>query len=133
MRRRAQTSAEQAVKRRKPGPERIVAKGYWIALITIKDLEAYSRYIGLAGNIFSKFGARFLVRGGPHRTVEGREASRHIIIEFPTFEDALACHDSTEYQGLADLRRLASSGDIVIVRGFAPPNRNKALGSSTEP
>jgi hypothetical protein len=40
-------------------------KGYWVARIDVQDEAAYGAYIAANGVAFAKFGARFIVRGGP--------------------------------------------------------------------
>ena len=47
---------------------------------------------------FSMFGARFLVRGGRYEVMEGRARSRTVVLEFPSYEAALACYRSPEYR-----------------------------------
>ena len=83
-----------------------MAKGYWIARIS--DPEAYKAYLAANGAVFRQFGARFLARGGASETVEGSVRQR-VILEFPSYADALACYRSDEYnrQGHAH-QRLAS-------------------------
>ena len=66
-----------------------------------------------------KYNGRVLARGGDHQHMEGSlYYQRHVIIEFPTYEEAVACHQSPEYQD-ARLFRLNGVGDneLVIVDG----------------
>jgi uncharacterized protein (DUF1330 family) len=45
-----------------------------------------------------KFGGKILARGGKFKILEGPEKfHRFVVIEFPSFEKALACHESAEY------------------------------------
>ena len=71
-----------------------MAKGYWIAHVDVHDAEAYKLYIQANGAAFAKFGARFLVRGGTHVVVAGKVRSRNIVLEFPSYAAAIACHES---------------------------------------
>ncbi len=71
---------------------------YWIAHVTIHDLEQYKQYMELAPAAFQKYGAKFLARGGISQTLEGKHFERHVIIEFADLETAQACYNSTEYQ-----------------------------------
>jgi uncharacterized protein (DUF1330 family) len=66
-------------------------KGYWIAHVDVQNPDAYKNYVSANGVAFAKFGGRFLVRGGQHETVEGKTRSRNVVIEFPSYEAALAC------------------------------------------
>ena len=92
---------------------------YWIARARINDPDAYKRYADLAGDIVAQYGGRFLARGGPFQIMEGTEHfSRFVVAEFPTMEDAVACHSSDAYQTAAANRK-GGGGDaeIVIVDG----------------
>lgn len=98
-----------------------MAKGYWIARVDIHDPEAYKAYVAGNGAVFRKFGARFLVRGGAAETVEGSVRQRNVILEFPSYAEALACYRSSEYQPVKAMRTGASDADIVIVEGYDGP------------
>ena len=74
-----------------------MAKGYWIARIDIHNMDGYKDYIAQNGPVFAKYGARFLVRGGPHEVKEGTSRSRNVVLEFKDYETALACYNSPEY------------------------------------
>ena len=97
-----------------------MAKGYWIGRVDVHDLEAYKKYVGANGSIFEKYGARFLVRGGTFENPEGTSRSRNVVLEFDSYEQALACYNSPEYQSIIPFRRenSVSEGDIVIVEGY---------------
>ena len=88
-----------------------MAKVYWMFHTTISDPEIYKKYIERDGEAFAKYGARFLVRGGEHKAVEGSARDRHVIIEFDSYEQALACYESPEYQAAAAFRR--AGGGVV--------------------
>lgn len=95
-----------------------MAKGYWIARVDVHDLDVYKTYIAANAAPFAKYGARFIVRGGDATCKEGTSRSRNVVIEFPTYEDALACYDSPEYQAAKALRDPVSEGDLVIAAGY---------------
>jgi uncharacterized protein (DUF1330 family) len=94
-----------------------MAKGYWIARIDVSDPEAYKSYVTLATPAYEKYGARFLVRGGKCEAVEGAGRGRNVVIEFDSYEQAMACYRSPEYQAAAEFRRKASLGEILVVEG----------------
>jgi uncharacterized protein (DUF1330 family) len=94
-----------------------MAKGYWIFHTTVTDPETYRKYVARDGEAFEKYGARFLVRGGEFQVVEGASKERHVIIEFESYESALACFRSGEYQAASAFRRMAAVTDLVIVKG----------------
>lgn len=93
-------------------------RGYWIGHVAVTDPAAYARYRAANAAAFEKYGARFLVRGGAARVAEGGlEGERHVVIEFPTYEAALACWDSPEYAAARAEREGAGRANIVIVQG----------------
>ncbi len=92
---------------------------YWLARSKIYNAVEYKRYTDLVPEIIGKYNGRVLARGGDHQHMEGSlYYQRHVIIEFPTYEEAVACHKSPEYQD-ARLFRLNGVGDneLVIVDG----------------
>lgn len=95
-----------------------MAKGYWIGRIDVHDAARYQAYIAANAAPFAAHGARFLVRGGVFECVEGSSRSRNVVIEFPSYEAALACYHSPEYQAAKALRDPVSEGDLIIVEGF---------------
>jgi uncharacterized protein (DUF1330 family) len=96
-------------------------KGYWIAHIDIHNPQGYHAYVEQNGEVFRKYGARFLVRAGPSETVEGQFRARHVVIEFKDYATALACYRSPEYQRLLAIRAPHGTADIVIIEGYDGP------------
>ena len=94
-----------------------MSKGYWMVSVTIRDTDTYKRYIEENAAAFAKYGAKFLARGGRYESPEGPTGTRNAIIEFASFEDALACYKSAEYQAALKLRLASSSAHTVIVEG----------------
>ncbi len=95
-----------------------MAKGYWIGRVDVDDVEQYMKYVAANAAPFAKYGARFLVRAGQFTNPEGSSRSRNVVIEFPSYEAALACYDSPEYQAAKALRDPVSSADLVIIEGY---------------
>lgn len=96
-------------------------KGYWIAHVTVEDPKAYEEYRKRNGAPLAAFGGRFLVRAGRCEVPEGAAHARHVVIEFPSYEAALACYRSPEYQAASAYRWPASKADVVIVEGYDGP------------
>ena len=69
-----------------------MSKGYWIVRVDIADPEKYKAY--LADNA---------------------------VIEFPSYEAALDCWKSPEYQAAMKLRTPVSTADLVIIEGYEGP------------
>lgn len=93
-------------------------KGYWVAHVTVDDMDAYQAYRAVVPGILAAHGGRFIVRAGAQSIVEGEARPRTVVIEFPSLAAAQACYDSPEYQTAKKLRTNASSGDIVVVEGW---------------
>lgn len=93
--------------------------GYWIARGTVKDPDAYAEYARLWKPIGERFGARFLAAGKRDETREGVDHARTSIIEFPSYEQALACYDDPAYQACLPhaLEAYENQRDLVIVEG----------------
>jgi uncharacterized protein (DUF1330 family) len=96
-------------------------KGYWIARVDVADLEKYKAYVIANAEPLNKHGARFLVRGGKFENPEGTSRSRNVVLEFPTYQAALDCWHSPEYQVALKLRQPVSTGDLIIIEGYDQP------------
>jgi uncharacterized protein (DUF1330 family) len=61
-----------------------------------------------------------LARGGRYQIMEGPEDfQRFVVIEFPTFEQGVACFSSDEYKSAAGFRRSgAGTVEIVMMEGL---------------
>ena len=98
-----------------------MSKGYWIARMDVADPEQYKAYVAANAAPFKKYGARFLVRAGRFENPEGTSRTRNVVIEFPSYQAALDCWKSAEYQQAIKLRETVSTGDLVIVEGYDGP------------
>jgi uncharacterized protein (DUF1330 family) len=97
--------------------ENSMPKGYWIFHATVNDADTYRKYIELDGEAFAKYGARFVVRGGRFEAVEGTARHRHVIIEFESYDKALECYQSGEYQAALQFRLVSADSELVIIEG----------------
>lgn len=98
-----------------------MAKGYWIGRVDVTNPDAYQNYVRANAAAFAKFGARFLVRGGAFKAVEGAARARNVVIEFPSYEAALACWDSPEYQAAKAERDGHAAAEILVIEGYDGP------------
>jgi uncharacterized protein (DUF1330 family) len=94
-------------------------KGYWVnAYRSISDEAALKAYGALALTAVEAFGGRFLTRSTGQ--VEAHEAGlglRTIIVEFDSYEDALAARKSEAYQKALQVLGAGSERDVRIVEG----------------
>ena len=98
-----------------------MAKGYWIGRVEVSDLEQYKLYVAANALPFQQYGARFLVRGGQFKNPEGESRSRNVVLEFPSYQAALDCWHSPQYQAAIKLREAVSTIDLVIIEGYDSP------------
>ena len=94
-----------------------MAKGYWIARVDVTDPEGYKGYVAANAAAFSKYGARFIVRGGAFEAPEGTPRARNIVLEFADYATALACYNSPEYAAAKALRDGRAVADLVVIEG----------------
>jgi len=95
-----------------------MAKGYWIARVDVADFENYQAYVKANALPLRLHGAKFLVRAGRFENLEGTSRPRNVVIEFPSYQAALDCWKSAEYQEAIKLRASVSTIDLVIVEGY---------------
>ncbi|MFZ2103120.1 MAG: DUF1330 domain-containing protein [Oricola sp.] len=94
-----------------------MAKGYWIGRITVRDPERYKDYVTTATPAYKEYGAKFLVRGGRYEEVEGEARSRNVVIEFESYDKALACYNSPAYVAARKIRQEIADGELIVVEG----------------
>jgi uncharacterized protein (DUF1330 family) len=92
---------------------------FWLARCKINDPVDYKRYTDQVPGIIARFGGKVLARGGRFQILEGPEKfHRFVVIEFPSLEQAVACHSSPEYTEASNFRRNgAGEVELVIVEG----------------
>ncbi|MBV1694821.1 MAG: DUF1330 domain-containing protein [Hyphomicrobiales bacterium] len=95
-----------------------MAKGYWIAHLTINDPERFKQYQAANAAPLSAHGARFLVRGGAFVDNSGTARKRHVVVEFPSFAAAKACFESAEYQAAYKILKEAAEVDHLMLEGY---------------
>jgi uncharacterized protein (DUF1330 family) len=95
----------------------LMAKGYWIAHVTVTDPEQYQQYASSTKPAFDRFGGVILARAGRYEQMEGQGRPRNVIIEFPSLQAALDCYNSPEYQSAKAKRAGAGIAEIVLVEG----------------
>ena len=95
-----------------------MAKAYWIsAYRSIRDPQALAAYAKLAGPALEAAGGRFLARGLPVRVYEGGLNERIVVLEFDSVAQAIAAHDSADYQQALHALGKGADRDLRIVEG----------------
>ncbi len=88
---------------------------YWVARSRIIDPVQYKKYTDLVPGILEMFGGKVLARGGRFEVLAGTDKfHRFVVIEFPTFEQGVACFKSPEYTAAAALR-LNGAGEVETI------------------
>jgi uncharacterized protein (DUF1330 family) len=92
---------------------------YWVARSKINDPVEYKKYTDRIPAILQRYGGKVLARGGRFKVLEGpQKFQRFVVIEFASLEQAVACHDSPEYQEAAAFRKSGvGEVELVIVEG----------------
>ena len=92
--------------------------GYVIANVDVKDAALFEQYRKQVPDSLARYGGKYLVRGGAHRTLEGGwTPSRLVVLEFPTVEQARRWYESDEYREPKALRMKCAVTDVVLVEG----------------
>mgnify|MGYP001310112755 FL=1 len=94
-------------------------KGFWIVRGDVFNFEEYSKYIKLASKIINKFNGKFLVRGGPQTEFEQQGYSRTVVIEFNSYQEALDCYQSDDYQKALNIVKISAKRLVVISEGLS--------------
>ena len=95
-------------------------KGYWISLYTkIENQENLKKYAETVTPIIKSFGGIPLIRGGKYETFEGNSFVRTVIWEFPSYNKAIECHKSKEYQAGWSLAINTTERHMQVIEGFS--------------
>jgi uncharacterized protein (DUF1330 family) len=91
---------------------------YVIGEIEVTDAAAYDEYRKQVLATVSRYGGRFVIRGGKVEPLEGGWTPKRIVaLEFPSMGDAQKWYRSEEYAPLIKLRQRASRGRLILVEG----------------
>ena len=93
---------------------------YAISEVEMRDAAGFDAYRAIAAKTISKYGGRYLVRGGAASTVEGDLPPKTIIVvEFPTMERLREWYASPEYAEALKVRRTALDRRLIFVEGIS--------------
>ena len=92
---------------------------YMVVEIEVKDPELYEEYVEKVYDIVTKYGGKYLVRGGSITpTSTSWIPDRLIIIEFQNKKQVKDCFQSSEYLELAPLREKSTLSKTILVEGY---------------
>jgi uncharacterized protein (DUF1330 family) len=89
--------------------------GMWIAHIDVKDDAQYAEYIDGSSRVIPAYDGVFIARGGRYQQKEGEERARNVVVRFPTYERALECYESDEYQAIIEKAKASSDRSLTII------------------
>ena len=94
-------------------------KGYWVvAYRTVGDEAMMNRYAALASAARGTFGARLLVsRGSAVTALEAGLKQMTIVVEFDSYEIALAAYESADYKKALAVLGSGVERDFRIAEG----------------
>ena len=94
-------------------------KGYWVSVYrTISDPEKLDAYNELARAAVAPAGGRTIVRGGRVVAHAAGIAERTVVVEFDSFEQAVAARESAAYQEALAALADGVERDFRIVEGL---------------
>lgn len=92
-------------------------KGYVIAHVDVHNADGYMEYVKANGPLFEKWGGKPIIRGGQATQLEGELPSRHVVVEYPSYQAALDFYHSPEYQENLKIRLANAVSSVVVVEG----------------
>ena len=94
-------------------------KAYVIGQISIQNSENYEEYARKVVSTVTRFGGKYIVRGGSSVQLEGESfGDRNVIIEFPSNKRALDWYRSEDYNLIKHLRCDNTVGHLRLVEGI---------------
>jgi len=95
-------------------------KGYWISLYSkVENQENLKKYSEAVIPIIKSFGGVPLIRGGEHQTYNGEDFIKTVVWEFPSYEKAIECHASKDYQAGWSLAKDTTVRHMQVIEGFS--------------
>ncbi|HEX5407689.1 MAG TPA: DUF1330 domain-containing protein [Pseudonocardiaceae bacterium] len=95
-----------------------MTKGYWISVYRkIHDPAKMAAYSKLAGPAIQAAGGRFLTRGGRVQAHDAGVAERSVLVEFDSFDAAVAAHETPAYREALAALADGVERDFRIVEG----------------
>jgi uncharacterized protein (DUF1330 family) len=92
--------------------------GYILMHADITDPEQYEDFKVAAAKAIEDHGGRYLARGGANIALEGDFRSRVVLLEFPSYQDALTFYHSEAYQAAREIRLRCTESSILAMEGL---------------
>lgn len=92
-------------------------KGYWIIFgSAVTDAEAQQEYGRLWAAVAERYEAK-LKTLAPQALVEVHAGSRVLVVEFPSYAQAIACYEDPAYAEAKEFALRAASRELIIIQG----------------
>ena len=95
-----------------------MSAAYLIAQLKVTNSENYKEYIEKVPEIIKKYGGQFIVRGGHQKEFENFGFDRTVVVEFESYDDAVKCYKSSDYQSALDHVKDSAVRYVSIVEGI---------------
>jgi len=93
--------------------------GYVIVEIEVTDPLGYEEYKKLAGATVTKYGGKYIVRGGAVETLEGDwQPKRIVILQFENVPRAKEWLNCPEYREPRKMRHRTAKTKMIVVEGL---------------
>jgi uncharacterized protein (DUF1330 family) len=97
---------------------------YVIVEIDIQDPAGYEEYKKQAAATVTKYGGKYIVRGGKAEVLEGDwQPKRIVILEFASMGRAKEWLHCDEYRDPRKLRHKTAKTNMIVLEGFDQPLR----------
>lgn len=91
--------------------------GYILMHADVTDPKQYEEFKAAAAKVVEDHGGRYLVRGGTSASLEGHFHPRVVLLEFPTYGDALTFYRSEAYQAVREIRLRSANSCVLAMEG----------------
>ncbi len=93
-------------------------KTYWISLyLEISNQDNLKKYGEKAIPVIKNYGGKPIVRGGRLTSFSNTNIVRTVIWEFPSYDDAMSCHESNDYKSAWSYAEGTTKRIMFIVEG----------------
>jgi uncharacterized protein (DUF1330 family) len=89
--------------------------GMWVAHIDVSDDERYAEYVEGSSRVIPSYDGTFIARGGRYQQKEGKDYPRNVLVRFPTYDRAVECYESDEYQAIVEIAKGSSDRLLTIL------------------
>lgn len=99
-----------------------MAKGYWIANVSTCAMQMATKNMSPRCPIFcANLVAATLRAVARPKLWRERTAAASSVLEFPSYEAAMACYRSPEYAKAITLRQANADADLIVIEGYDGP------------